>query len=482
MKHKIIQKTISAMLLLGLTLSTSGCNKWFDVSPKTDVKAGDFFTTETGYLSALAGIYISMTDESAYGANMSFGLIDQMAQIYDWTPRGDTDRAKVYTYNTETPEDYNTKTLLARTWIKNYNLIANANNLIKWLDKNGTEVLKNEETRNMIRGEALALRAYVHFDLLRGWGPVYKNEPTALSIPYRTITSHEKLPLLSAQEVLKKIIDDLTEAKKLLAFEADRQLQDLNVTRRFRLNYHAVNALLARVYCYAQDAPKAIEHAKEVLDKSGLELQVNNADDPAQYRESLFAISLYKLSDKVKSTFAENPKNISTLYHSTMQTFNALYEISGTNTEDIRAKSSGFIKFNDQAKVVTRKYIQNDQELIPLIRLPEMYYILCEMSPVSEAAQYLNKVRNKRGFATASNVRISSDEDRVMALDKEYRKEFYAEGQYFFFLKRHDFKTFINCPVTMMGKEQYVFQLPDAEKEYGWTIESEGSQKNDSEK
>lgn len=482
MKHKILQKTISTAFVLGLSLGTLGCNNWFDVSPKTDVKAGDFYTTETGYLSALAGLYITMTHEPAYGANMSFGLLDQMAQIYDWTPRGDTDRAKVYTYKTETPDDYNTKTLLARTWIKSYYIIANANNLIKWLDKNGAEVLKNEETRNMIRGEALAVRAYVHFDLLRGWGPIYKDEPMALSIPYRTVTGDQKQPLLPAQEVLKRIIDDLTEARKLLAFEANEQLQNLNVTRRFRLNYHAVNALLARVYCYAQDAPKAIEHAKEALAKSGLELQVNNADDPAQYRESLFAINLYKMSDKVKSIFAENPKNLSTLYHSTMQTFNALYEVSGANTEDIRAKSSGFIKFNDQAKVVTRKYIQNDQELIPLIRVPELYYILCEMSPLNEAAQYLNKVRNKRGFATASNVRINSEEDRVRELDKEYRKEFYAEGQYFFFLKRHAFTTFINCPVSPMGKEHYVFQLPDAEKEYGWTAESEKAKENEAEK
>lgn len=477
MKHKIIQKTISVTLLVGLTLGSLSCNNWFDVSPKTDVKAGDLFTTETGYLSALAGIYNWLAKEHVYGENMTFGLIDQMAQIYDWTPRGDTDRAKVYTYNIETPDDYNTKTLLAQTWLNSYYVIANANNLIKWLDKNGEEVLKNEATRNMIRGEALAIRAYVHFDLLRGWGPIYKNDPTALSIPYRTITGDQKLPLLEAQEVLKRIIADLNEAKNLLAHESDQQILDLNLSRRFRLNYHAVNAVLARVYCYAQDAPKAIEHAKEALEKSGLELQVNNTEDPAQYRETLFGINLNKMPDKIKSKFAESPKNLSSLYHSTMETFNTLYEVSGTNTEDIRAKSSGFIRFSDHAKVLTRKYIENSEEIIPLIRIPEMYYILCEMSPINEAAQYLNKVRNKRGFATASNVRITSEEDLLRELDKEYRKEFYAEGQYFFFLKRHAFTTFINCPITPMSKEQYVFQLPDSEKEYGWTIESEKPEK-----
>ncbi|MDO4771295.1 RagB/SusD family nutrient uptake outer membrane protein [Porphyromonas sp.] len=482
MKNKISQITASATILLGLIFSTSGCNQWFDVSPKTDVKAQDLYKTENGYLSALAGLYVTMTKSEVYGSNLSFGLLDHMAQIYDWLPKGDTDRAKIYTYNIDTPNDYNTKSLLASSWITSYNIIANANNLIKWLDQNGTAVLKNEQTRNMVRGEALAVRAYVHFDLLRGWGPIYKDEPTALSIPYRVVADDSKLPLLSAQEIIKRILEDLNEARRLLSHEAESKLIDMNADRRCRLNYHAVNALLARVYCYAGDAPKAVMHAKEALDKCGLDLQVNNADDPAQYREALFAVNLNKMPDKVKSIFAENPKDITALYHSTVQTFNALYETTGTETEDIRAKSSGFIRFNDQGKVLSRKYIQNEEEIIPLIRIPEMYYILCEMSPLSEAAQHLNKVRNKRGFATASNVKINSEEERIRELDKEYRKEFYAEGQYFFFLKRHAFKTFINCPVTPMGKEQYVFQLPDREKEYGWTIESEQTKDSKAEK
>lgn len=59
-----------------LAISLTSCSDWFDVSPKTDVKADELFQTAEGFESALAGIYISMTDGDCYGHDMSFGLID----------------------------------------------------------------------------------------------------------------------------------------------------------------------------------------------------------------------------------------------------------------------------------------------------------------------------------------------------------------------------------------------------------------------
>ncbi len=152
-------------------MTLCSCSDWFDVSPKTDVKAAELFESEDGFMEALAGIYVSMTDDAAYGDNLSFGMLDQMAQLYDMIPDGATDRSEIYDYTNTTSGGYNTKGKLADSWGKAYNIIANANNLLKWLDEKGVTVITNEQTRNMIRGEALAIRAYVHFDVLRGWGP-----------------------------------------------------------------------------------------------------------------------------------------------------------------------------------------------------------------------------------------------------------------------------------------------------------------------
>ena len=111
-----------------------------------------------------------------------------------------------------------------------------------------------------------------------------------------------------------------------------------------------------------------------------------------------------------------------------------------------------------------------------------MYYILCECSSLSDAPQYINLVRQKRGFTNTANYNtFASDEARTTALDKEYRKEFYAEGQYFWFLKRNKMTSFINSAVDEMGTSQYVFPLPDNEKEYGWTSDDDTTSDDTSE-
>ena len=75
-------KYIILASLVGM-LSLASCSDWLDVTPNTDVPAKELFTTENGYESALAGLYITMTDENTYGKNLSFGLVEQLAQMYE---------------------------------------------------------------------------------------------------------------------------------------------------------------------------------------------------------------------------------------------------------------------------------------------------------------------------------------------------------------------------------------------------------------
>jgi len=459
------------------TLSFSSCSDWFDVSPKTDMKAAELFETENGFMEALAGIYITMTEDNLYGGNLSFGMLDQLAQEYDYVPDGANESSDIYNYTTTTSGGYDTKGKQADTWLSAYNIIANVNNLLKWLDSNGESVIANEQTRNMIRGEALTIRAYVHFDLLRLWGPIYSENPDAKSIPYRTSADKEKLPRLKASEVAQKVLADLAEAKQLLSYESTLSLGSSgSSSRRFRFNYHAVVAEMARVYCYIGDSANALAAAREVINGCGLELQVSNSDDPILFDETIVGVNLYKMADNITSKFSEGPK-FTTQYYSSTQTINSIFESSGTSADvDMRAKSSAILRYSDQQKCISRKYIKNDNAVIPLIRLPEMYYIMCEMSALADAPQYINTVRNKRGYSATTNYSVFTDNsDRTEKLDKEYRKEFYAEGQYFHFLKRNNMSTFINCPLESMGKDEYVFPLPDNEQEYGWTEDEDTS-------
>ena len=295
-----MRKTIYILIaaVAGLSPLVS-CSDWLDVTPNTDVPAKELFTTETGFTSALAGLYISMTDENTYGKNLSFGLVEQLAQMYDKLPDGTTDRNSVYIYSQETSGAYNTKGVLANTWGAQYNIIANANNLLKWWDINGEAVIADTITRRMIRGEALALRAFLHFDLLRGWGPVnYAGDESVREmkcIPYRTVADHSKQPLLPASEVVANIISDLKEARECLEYEKNLDLSDRIEGRHLRFNYHAVNAMLARVYNYAGDRENAAMHARMVIEQCGLSLESGNDNDPILSTEFICGLNMHEL-------------------------------------------------------------------------------------------------------------------------------------------------------------------------------------------
>ena len=402
---------------------------------------------------------------------MSFGMLDQLAQQYDYIPDGANDRTAIYNYATTTSDGFRTKQKIAQSWLKLYNVIANCNNFIKWLDRKGETVIRNVNTRNTFRAEALAARAYCHFDLLRAWGPwKYGTDAAAADapcIPYRLVADNSKQPLLPAKEIVNLALKDLNEAKELLAHEKGLRLD--NSERRFRFNYHAVNALMARIYCYAGDATNAVACAQDVVDNSGLALSSSNQDDPILFSECICALNMYHLSETLSSFWADGEK-YTTQYFIRSERFNSYFEVSGDRREDMRTKSSAFYEHAAAKMALSRKYNTNPKEAVPLIRLPEMYYILCEMTPdLAQAARYLNMVRNKRGYSRALNVNFADEASRIKALDREFRKEFYAEGQYWYFLKRHGITELVYDNSVVLSKERFVFPLPDAEKEYGWT-------------
>ena len=118
----------------------------------------------------------------------------------------------------------------------------------------------------------------------------------------------------------------------------------------------------------------------------------------------------------------------------------------------------------------------------PLIRLPEMYYIAAECEPeASVAASYLNEVIESRTGQTSATVTSNFDQTdtrliygvntgqtvRTNELMKEYLKEFYAEGQLFFFYKRFGFTAFPNPIDDTMDIGNYQMPLPDDEYTYG---------------
>ncbi len=458
MKKAII---ITGMALAGLL---TACADWVNVSPRQEVESDELFTSENGYKSALIGVYARMTLSENYGKRLSYGYIENLVQRYDnYDPSvapSEARRAEIYDYK----NNANAKDYVNNVWLGSYNSIANLNSLLFRLEHGGRDIVRTEGLWEQMKGEALGLRAFHYFDLLRLYGPVYSEDPQMKCLPWRTELSPDPKSLLPASEIAGHILNDLKEAEKLLAGD------QLNSDRKHRMNLMAVKGLMARVYLWIGDKTNAALKAREVIDDSGLELVTDNSRDVSMFDETLFALGMDDMEEKVKGDWAELTNFSNELYISE-DNFNAVFEAVGEGRSDIRGRNAyGFIH-GQYNKKLCRKYLGRDvgyEEKIPLIRLAEMYYIMAESVELSESGSYFNRVRNARGISRNDNKEFTDENARREALNKEYQKEFFAEGQWFYFLKRHNYRTFHRCPNTIQSMSPYyVLPTPDDEIAYG---------------
>lgn len=465
-------------IAISLFAFTSSCSDWFDVGPRTEVKSDDLYSTEAGYKSALTGIYVRMTSSSMYGGNLTFNFLERVVQRYDNYQKGsitDKELARIYDYK----NDADSKAMLTNIWNEMYRTIANVNELISFIDRQGVDIIATKGLMDLMKGEALGLRAFLHFDLLRMWGPIYKDDPTAKCIVYRIDFNADQMPLEPANEIVDKIIDDLLAAELLLKNDAMNFNNDMNVAffsyRKHRMNLYAVKSMLARVYLYKGEKGKAEDYALEVINNMGLSLSDSNTGDPNLYGEHIFCLDIYDMHKELQQYFKKEMKSLTTEFWISKENMNTVFESNSVGVNDIRQKDgTGFIYSMDKAML--RKYLEPDESTyknkMPLIRLSEMYYIAAEASTsYEEASKLINKVRNARAISMRNNINVTSDASLINELNKEYQKDFFGEGQYFYFLKRHNISTFHNFPLENTTSATYIFPTPDNEVEFGVTTD-----------
>ena len=135
------------------------------------------------------------------------------------------------------------------------------------------EVL-NSEYYHVIKGEALALRGLLHFEVFRVFGPIYSVDPETECMPYSESSDLKVRPLLKASDVARLMMDDFKAAEELLkdydpvikkgALWGDEGpgLPNDMVYRSLRLNYYAVKAYIARLALYTGDKATALTYAR----------------------------------------------------------------------------------------------------------------------------------------------------------------------------------------------------------------------------
>jgi hypothetical protein len=472
-------------LLAGMLFTS--CKKWLNVPPDGSFTQDQVFSTPVQVQQALNGLYLTMSGNGLYGQSLTMTYPEALAQNYNISSGlSQYSYAATYIYG-------GLDGAFGTIWNSSYNLTANINLFIKNLDTYKGVVTPTEDS--IMRGEAIAMRAFLQFDMLRMFGPAYNSsDSTKLSIPYYKLAGIAVNPYLPANNVMDSIMSDITLSESMLSndpvitygVKGDSSINanSFYQRRNCRFNIYAVKALDARVNMYRGNKTAANAAAQYVIQNADAKFPWITAakaaavnPDRAFSTEMLFAVAtkgLYTSYDALYSDAIVNPVN---LLAPTSYNYNTFME-TNIYPNDFRIKYQWTIAGNNQPYFIKYKQVPNDttsfRNYMPVLRKSEMYYIAAECAPdAPTAVSYLNKVRVNRGIANLSTSLTPAQV--VTEIGKEYMKEFYGEGQLFFYYKRTNTPTIPSGmaidatygPVNMYAKgNNYVLPLPSTESNY----------------
>lgn len=476
-KNKI--QNIALIVALFGSVSLTSCSNWLDVKPSNQTSATQLFSSEKGFQEALTGAYSLMTKPELYGRDMTFGLVDAVGQQWKYSSSNTT-----FTYFYPQKNSYTesqSMTLIDNVWKKQYNVIANVNDILAFVDTQ-KRVFASEANYSVIKGEALALRAFLHFDMLRLFAPYDVNKAEVKKwIPYVDEFSINTSLSLTFDETITKILGDLSAAEQLLKsdpiFTGVANADTYYKNRNWHINYYALKAIQARVYLYAGMKSEALVAAKEVIGAQQTKKlfpfvtreAVSSSDlakrDRTFSSEHLFALNIRNLSDYTDTYFIKVGEKT------------ALVQNIGSAKlyEGISEYRSQFFETESGVVDVLSKFWQLEKASVdikfrmPLLRVSEVYYIAAETetNPI-QAQEYLNQVRRARGIS-ADLIGNLTPETLLPEIRKEYDKEFVGEGQIFYFHKRMGTIKIANVNAN------YQFPMPEDEINFGGRPRPEGS-------
>jgi len=464
---------IKSILIAGLFFSTTGCEKVIDKSPTHVLTSENAFESLSDVENSLSSAYSSLRVVGYYGRNMSVlpdmatdNLVQTIESLVNFLDITDW----IYTPQNGT---------IAETWIAGFSTINNCNITINNVDKFATPA--TQKRVNRIKGQALALRAMVHFDMMKYFADNLDRNSTSPAIPYVKNSVLESAPTsikpsrATVKEVYDNIYADLTAAS---AAFADIDMPINTGSTRYKIDLIGLNAIRARVALYAKDWPIAISSSTVVIDALPLATRgVYPSIWKDQSVEEVAFASLYNTGEFLsrlagdvysgplnRSQFEGNP----TLF----ATFDEVNDVRfGISVR--RGFATTATPVRTSARFVVTKFLGKGTAIDGVVdwkafRTGEMFLIRAEARASSTQETLgladLNMLRSARinGFVAGTEAGTALTD----AIALERRKELFMEGHRWFDLKRTTRvidRVTISAPTTQAA-------LPSNRREWTWPI------------
>lgn len=475
-------KNILTYLLIGaLFLFTCACEGFLDQKPTNSTLSSEAITCAEDAQVAMNGVLRTMTAYGYYGRQF---LLYADFKGGDLTPpslgRGN-DALFTFTHN------FNLNAY-GEIWDSMFYTLLQANNIISSIKEGSATYTTEEEKETLddICGQALAVRALVHFDLARVYGyPYLKDNGASLGAPIvtRVLDAQDKLVRSSVAETYERAIADLKEALGLL--------NDENKT--LGISVYAAKALLSRIYLYCGEWDNAFKLAEEVISSQKFTLY-DNANWASSWNADFGTESIFELPVTAGENDLEgsSPTHLLRPYYfqngaSAAVASKQFFAIMEEDMEDIRWQIMDIEATSEVAGLVIgrkgwiKKYEKNSGTAnnIKIVRLSEVYLIAAEAAlkkgtqDKEKAVGYLNMIRKRSPSLQPATTDMDTGaiEDMIF---RERRKELICEGHtYFDFLRCGKTVTFDETlyPITSEGRQltvdwnfaKCVLPIPQAE-------------------
>lgn len=445
-------RTLLLALGLGGALLASSCNKFLDVAPEAHNSVSDYYKTESDFNQGVIGIYNNLLvlppDSYWYMSEMRS---DNIVVNVGLNVQRDYADVNGFSATSQTGQ-------FETTWSDMYSIIYRANVVL------GRLPAMSFARVPQFTAEARFLRALAYFDLVRFWGAV------PLATKEMSIKEAKALPRSPTTDVYQVILDDLN-------FAAANLPDTYPTADKGRVTKWAAKALLGKVYLtmygyplkQASALPLAQQQFTDVLAQEGKTASVPTL--AASYKSMfqtandnkywLFEIQYISGTGGLGSTTpfdqgfqfpsqwsafqpggpdaGVNPNLLGAGWPKAdtrkAATLDSGYVDTKTNAISARVQYTKFLEKGTTAPTNNRDYPNN----YPVIRLEDVLLMQAEVlnegvaagaQAPAQALAYVNRLRTRAGAKTLAAM---TKEDFTLALERERRWEFAAEG-----LRWHD--------------------------------------------
>ena len=437
-------------IILFCCVGLFSCRQTIDLYPQSNLNTGTYYSNYDEVKSALSGCYNGMqrplttewqltelrSDNSKMGAPGSTASGNRdLSDLDMFIPA--TTQQSIYTY-----------------WLATYANIRNVNVVLQKLgvsyDATTGAITFNTITipiadadRKQLAGEALFIRAYHYFNLVRLFGGVFLVH-TPVAPDFAKTMSRS-----SAADIYKLILADLTSAATSMNNLKFAQMAPADLGRA---TSWAAKGLLGKVYLTLNRKAEAITQLQDVITNSGYGLQSTYASvfniNNEMNSEILFAVRFKAgglgLGSNFGNTFAPLGTGSAVINGDGDGLNYPTADLDTATNGDLRKPNLiGVFGTGTAAKWYVTKYlfpvtvVDDGESDWPVLRYADILLMMAEAQGYSQASlDRINSVRPRAGLTNYTLLNVTNVAAFEQALSNERRIEFAFENQRWFDLLR----------------------------------------------